>query len=48
MKSKDQKRAEAAERQTRHDVMPGFDKLAKLLERPGNSSREKARILAAS
>ncbi|WP_336647558.1 hypothetical protein [Microbacterium sp. MMO-10] len=46
MKTKDQKRAEAAERQALHDAMPGFDKLAKIVERPGKSERERGRILA--
>ena len=46
MKSKDTKRAEAEQRQATHDATPAFDKLAKIAERPGQSTRERARILA--
>ena len=46
-KSKEQKRAEAGERQARWDATPMFDKLAALHERPGESKRERARMLAA-
>lgn len=46
-KSKDQKRAEAAERQARYDAMPTFDKLAVVHSRPGNAERERARLLKA-
>lgn len=45
MKSKEAKRAEAAQRQAAHDATPAFDKLAKIAERPGRSVRERARIL---
>lgn len=43
---REQRRAEAVERQARYDAAPGFDKLAALAERPGRSERERARILA--
>lgn len=40
------RRRDAERRQAAHDATPAFDKLAKTMERPGNSSRERARILA--
>lgn len=48
MKSKEQKCAEAAQRQEHHDALPGYDRLAKLADRPGESKRERARILGAA
>ncbi len=48
MKTKEQKRFEAAERQVAHDGLTGYDKLAKLAERPGESKRERSRILGVS
>lgn len=45
MKSKEQKRAEADARQEAHDELVVFDKLAKLGARPGESKRERARLL---
>ncbi|MDQ1205067.1 hypothetical protein [Microbacterium sp. SORGH_AS_0862] len=47
-KSKDQKRAEAAERQARYDAMPTFDKLAVVHSRPGEAKRERDRLLKAA
>lgn len=47
MKTKDVKRAEAEQRQAAHDALSAFDKLAKLAMRPGESKRERARILGA-
>ena len=47
MKTKDVKRAEADARQAYHDALPAFDKLAKVATRPGESTRERARILGA-
>ncbi|MDR6867879.1 hypothetical protein J2Y69_002487 [Microbacterium resistens] len=47
MKTREQKRAEAVRRQEFHDALPGYDKLAKIAERPGKSERERARILGA-
>lgn len=46
MKTKETKRAEAAQRQEAHDATPAFDRLAKLAERPGQSRKERVRILA--
>lgn len=46
MKSKDQKREEAAERQAVHEGLSPLEKLSKASSRPGFSSREKGRILA--
>ncbi|MEV4737150.1 MULTISPECIES: hypothetical protein [unclassified Microbacterium] len=46
MKTKDVKRAEAEQRQAAHDALPAFDKLAKLATRPGESKRERTRILS--
>jgi hypothetical protein len=46
-KTKEQKRAEAAERQKNYDAMPTFDKLAVIHARPGESKRQRARLLAA-
>ncbi|OJU41794.1 MAG: hypothetical protein BGN97_03555 [Microbacterium sp. 69-10] len=40
------RRRDAERRQSAHDAMPGFDKLAKIAERPGKSAKERARILA--
>ncbi len=45
---RDERRRDAERRQAAHDATPGFDKLAKLAERPGKSARERARILAAA
>lgn len=47
MKSMEQKRAEAVERQAEHDGLTTMQKLGKLTGRPGESKRERARILAA-
>lgn len=41
-----ERRRDAERRQAAHDATPAFDKLAKLAERPGRSTRERARILA--
>lgn len=46
MKTKDEKRAEAVERQAVHDGLNTVGKLGKLAGRPGESKRERARILA--
>jgi len=46
MKTKDEKRADAAERQAAHDSLTTVQKLGKIAERPGESKRERARILA--
>ncbi len=43
-----ERRRDAERRQAKHDVMPGFDKIAKAIERPGQSARERARILHAA
>lgn len=47
-KPKDQKRAEAAERQERYNAMPMFDKLAVIAERRGASARQRERLLRAA
>lgn len=44
---REQRRAEAAERQARYDATPTFDKLAAIAERRGESRRERERLLAA-
>ncbi|WP_336632630.1 MULTISPECIES: hypothetical protein [unclassified Microbacterium] len=41
-----QRRADAMERQERYDNTPTFDKLAAIQSRPGESKRERARLLA--
>ncbi|WP_186324461.1 hypothetical protein [Microbacterium paludicola] len=46
MKSQEEKRAEAAERQAAHDGLNAMQKLAKISSRPGGSVKEKGRILA--
>lgn len=46
MKSKEQKRAEAAERQVRYDGLSAIQKLGMIAHHPGESNRERARILA--
>lgn len=46
MKTKTQKREDAAARQAAHDRLSGFDKLAKTFERRGESRRERARLTA--
>lgn len=48
MKTKETRQAEAAERQKRYDATPTFDKLAATHERPGNSARERERLLRAT
>lgn len=45
MKTQEQKRAEAAERQAVHDGLSTVEKLGKLAVRRGASKREKARLL---
>ena len=44
-KSKEVKRAEAAARQERYENTPTFGKLAKIAARPGESKRERDRLL---
>lgn len=44
MKSKDQKRMEAEQRQEAHDALTVEQKLAKIKTCPGNSAREIARL----
>jgi hypothetical protein len=46
MKSKDQKREEAAERQEKYDALSNWEKEIVILSRPGNSRRELRRILS--
>jgi len=48
MKTKEQKRAEAAERQAKYDALTVAEKLALSKSRPGTSLRERARIMANS
>lgn len=45
-KTKTTKRAEATVRQARYDNTPTFDKLAAIQSRPGESTRERERLLA--
>lgn len=45
VKTKDQKRAEAAVRAERYGNTPTFDKLAAVAERRGSSARERERLL---
>lgn len=44
MKSKEQKREEAAERQARYDALSLTERWAGLSVRPGRADREKARL----
>lgn len=46
MKSKEQKQAEAVERQAAHDELSAMQKLTQISARPGESKREKSRVLA--
>ena len=43
MKSKEQKREEAADRQAEHDALDWEGLLAKIKSRPGRSARERKR-----
>jgi hypothetical protein len=45
MKTQDEKRSEAEERQAEHDGLNTMQKLGKLAGRPGESKLEKARLL---
>ncbi|CAN7263845.1 hypothetical protein LJR186_001193 [Microbacterium foliorum] len=45
MKTKDEKRAEAEARQAAHDELTRGQQLGKLAGRPGDSRRERGRIL---
>lgn len=46
MKSKTQKREEAAQRQQAHDALTTEQKINKTFSRPGNSARERKRLMA--
>ena len=43
---RESRQRDAERRQAEHDALSGYEKLARIAERPGESKREKARLLA--